>query len=215
MNTDISWRWAATEQAWLHCRYDAYFVDIARNGRFGVNEWKEFLDTYGLKRGKSGKFLRNNFKDVWSVCDEVYSSHLVEGDVDDANRRWTHVIQSLRKRSGVDSPSAAMKIFWLFQPKAVPMFDRFAAIGLRKFERGQRQKRGRMSPQTFLERFEDFFQQSAHHAKAAINATGNAYPYPRRVAEKWLWLNGNPARDEILIRFEVALADFENFSRSG
>lgn len=207
---DLKWHWAVVEQSWLHYKHDAYWIESIKNGGFTEEDWKRFLRSYGLARGKYGDPLRSNFDKIWDRCIEAYKQLPPNADHNIIQERWQAVTQYLQsitsspqRNDGYNLPSASMKIFWFFQPRSVPMYDTYAKNALHSVERTR-------FPDTpwldFLPRFQRFFDRSETAIEKAIVDTGLTYPYRRRIADKRLWIDGNKDHRSFILRsYEVAV----------
>ena len=103
--------------------------------------------------------------------------------------------------------SACMKLYWFYQPDKLPMLDTYAYNSLARegVQRGYLLKKSGLTADNFLEIFSQFYNDVEPEIRAALSKFPRKYPYPTRVAEKYLWLHGTDNMDERTKKFEHGL----------
>jgi hypothetical protein len=76
------------------------------------------------------------------------------------------------------------------------MYDRLVRAGLRECSNNQA-----INPENFYHLFNEFYNNSLANIENAERFITLTYPYRPRIAEKYLWLIGNPNQEIILDRF--------------
>ncbi len=220
----LAWQWSYREQFVWFDKCDAAWIKQSTKGWEDPTERIDFLNAYGLRRGKSGKFLRRLAKDddMWEELDRIYKKPVIEGDTSTITKRWHEAIERVRKcakpngeeqvEAGFNCPSFTLKLYWFYQPDALTMYDTntVRALGGAKKVMGIRS----VSEKNFLEAFENCYKQHESLIKGLRDTQSpRRYPYPRRTLDFWLWLQGlkNDKRDLTLKRFR----DFIEFGVSG
>jgi hypothetical protein len=214
---NLSWVWAIQEQNHLLHKHDAYWIDAAKNkweadndNNYGIDEFKNFLRTYQLLRGKFAKIVKeeNKIKDIIAICNTHFGEKLQQDSLPaEATKRWNEVVGDLQDEGLVDDLlySAASKIFWLYHPAVLPMYDKLARKGLR-FSPDKK------TINTFYYEFYAFYEKEKHNLETAKKFINFCYPYEKRIAEKYLWLQGNDKKEAILKRFKAGLEMIRNNS---
>jgi len=85
------------------------------------------------------------------------------------------------------------------------MYDRFSSKGLETWRHEAGLPGSALARETFLQTFEEFFQNHRKYVLEAQRFSDRRYPYPRRVADKRLWLLGNERGELIISRFRASL----------
>jgi hypothetical protein len=212
----LQWVWAANEQHYLFDKHDAYWINEAATG-WTDEGFYQFLKTYRLLRGKVGALFAKGTNnrdgaraDFIRLCNKHFKPEISGNSyLDEAQKRWSTVRSELKNKllcinSNEDDtdfmPSATLKAFWFHHPDKLPMYDQFTLKGLKKQKKGT-------DLSTFLCNFYEFYHEHESHIDDAEAYFSRTYPYRHRVAEKFLWLEGNPkAKKEALERFKAALA---------
>ncbi|MGA7077086.1 MAG: hypothetical protein WBQ43_05145 [Terriglobales bacterium] len=207
------WVWAYREQVKLLDDFDAEGLHCAEND-WGIASWKRFRRTYGLMQGKHAT-LGKKSEEVLAVVDPIFRPPLTTSDkVEELTQRWDKGIEELGKfvpprkdGSASELRSMASKLLWFYQPHDMTMFDDFAFRAIRGLPGLKKLKAG-----DYLVAFEKVFASTAAEIVGASHFSDRKYPYPRRVLDKWLWLNGNKEKPEYMRRFELSLARAPLFS---
>jgi hypothetical protein len=207
LNDDkLAWVWAYREQLALLDLFDGEGLYCADNG-WNVDSWKLFLRTYGLMRGRHAA-LRDKSTTVLAVLTPLFNAALpATNTTQELTRRWlagTGEIGKLvaRRKDGGNAEllSMASKLLWFYQPKEMTMFDKYAFGAIRKFHGF-----GQLKAQDFLIAFENVFARENAAITEAAQFSDRKYPYPRRVLDKRLWLQGSGKESEYLQRFRWSL----------
>lgn len=187
-----------------------FWIEEAKQGWPDPDHLRKFLVTYRVMRGKVGNYLKRerNLIDFRDRCVTSFSRlHQEEKWVHTAQGRWKTVVDETGGK--VISPwSAAMKTYWCHKPRKLPMYDQFTLLGLQRWakERGRVPHQACICVRNFLETFEYFYKVDARaKVKEASAFFGRRYPYPRRVAEKYLWLAGSDSPKDALRNFRAGL----------
>ena len=88
------------------------------------------------------------------------------------------------------------------------MFDTYVCRGLRDEDNGVT-----ATPDNFLRRFSIFHAAQEENRNNALQCFHIAYPYHRRITDKYLWLRGNDNNDVIINNFicgVLQLAKYED-----
>ncbi len=199
----MKWIWSYNEQLILLDRHDAYWIEQAKLGWKDKDAFRSFLSTYGLFRGKAGKFLSKHQTKFINVCNDYFSKPLRVGDFAGAQALWEGAVAELRgKKSNADDVSfwsATLKAFWFYHPDKLPMYDKYARIALEQLRVNNDfllddslllPKRS-VRPENFLLVFDKFYNQYAKDKiKQSKQYVHRDYKYKYRVADKYLWLHG-------------------------
>ncbi|WNK00385.1 hypothetical protein L2D14_02915 [Thalassospiraceae bacterium LMO-JJ14] len=221
----LPWVWALREQIHLLDGGDGFYVEQARAGwrepanwlppsarasKYSGTEWPfdQFLKAYGLKRGDAATFFSDaeNLREFKRICANRFSGPF--SSLDDAGRRWEAAIKDTKAAScPANLASATSKVFWCYHPDKLSMYDAYARGALARRAKGRWVKYLKdLSETNFIEVFEEFFEKDAKpFIQQAEHFSDRHYPYPRRVADKFLWLNGSGRQDAILQRFKAGL----------
>ena len=209
----LPWVWAVEDQLSLLGRFDAEAIAAANEARDGnrrrlLSLVSDFRTVYALKRGQVGIFLQRRAQRFINVCTKHFSQQLT--DFGQAQKRWSEVVAELQSGDSAAQKfwSPTSKIFWFFHPDLLPMYDYFTLQGLRRVQREHRKVRKlrpAITADNFLDEFDDFLRRSQPLIDQALCAVGRAYPYRPRIAEKFLWIKGQPNGSKILERFGCGL----------
>lgn len=224
------WVWAIRSQICLLEANDARWIRDASVGWPKEERFHNFLTSYSLVRGKKGSclskepdrgqevILKPAAKKLLSLCKKYYAPQLPKKNfIGEVSVRWKTVDQRLReyvlRRKDLSSetrhlidkksdflPSATLKAFWFYHPEKLTMYDSLNCIGLKK-----EMSVTNLTPENFLEEFYNFYERHKDNIAAAESYTDRSYPYPYRLADKYLWLMGNNSKDFILDNFEASL----------
>lgn len=189
----LEWIWSYRQVFKWFDEFDAAALKLNPAEWDGDTQLK-FLTTYGLTRGVAHQSLQSNFTRIVDKLHALFGNRLDEGNaLNDLNNRWSEGINVVRDiQNGRDLKSFTSKLLWFYQPKHMTMFDEFARCGLRKWKLSQTAKGAlNVNEKNFLELFDDFYLGSASWIEAAARYCDRSYPYPRRIADQWLWLNGS------------------------
>ena len=210
-DNELAWLWAVNENLWLLDKHDGYLIHRVKNRKFNVEDLELFFKNYSLLRWLP-KFAHEKkwMQHIIDVCDKVYSEPLPKsGYWGLAKERWFKVMDKLKKRSGGEKTlwSASMKLYWLYQPDKLPMYDTYVRNSLAKIaiENGYIKTKSGLIGENFLDVFSRFYQASLPEIKLAIKTVPRKYPYPTRVAEKYLWLLGAEDMNDRIRNFEASL----------
>lgn len=185
----LEWLWATASQLQLLDAHDAAWVEAVRQNAFTEQDRKEFLRNYRLLRGKSGKFLSKSIHAHWHEYDRICRKDL-EFNSAAIFDRWNELVKLMASlRAEQEAWSFASKLLWFYHPKTTTMFDKQARRALQWYRAGKGKVRT-LSHSQYLDTYIDFYTLHLEHIAGAIRVLGRAYPYPTRVADKWLWLNG-------------------------
>lgn len=206
----VEWYWAYYEQLYIFHKQDYYWIQCARS-KWPIGEEMEefdlFLNQYGLKRGKIGKYLaskeRDNQLQFLTICHKHFQQDLGKRDFNTAQIRWNNTIKDLKKlQIGVDIKSATLKLYWFYHPEELPMYDSLALKALRQLF-----KRQKAEQNNFLEYFFKFYQSIEAELLETHQFFNQKYIYLPRVVDKYLWLmgQGEEKRTAIIKRFESAI----------
>lgn len=224
------WVWAIRSQICLLEGNDARWIRDASKGWPEEKSFHKFLTSYSLVRGKKGSclskepdrgqevILKPAAKKLLRLCKKYYAPQLPKKNfVGEISTRWKKVDRQLKgfvlrgKYMGEDTgkivgqnphflPSATLKAFWFYHPEKLTMYDSLNCIGLKK-----EMSVANLTPENFLEEFYNFYEIHKGSIAAAEAYTDRSYPYPYRLADKYLWLMGNNSKDFILDNFEASL----------
>ena len=206
----LPWVWAYREQLRVLDEMDAFYLDCTEgaNGRcWNKITLERFLFDYKLTRGHHAA-VRQNVLKVYRALQGALDNH--EGETpDELNELWQEAVTAigatiLKTRSS-NPPrllSLASKLIWFHRPNSMTMYDDLAVRGLKAWMRSNGH---RLNQEKYIVEFEAFFRGKQKHIGEASQYVDRIYPYPRRVADKWLWLQGNKKRDEILANFRSSL----------
>lgn len=214
----LKWIWSYNEQLILLDRHDAYWIDQARLGWEDKYAFKSFLSTYGLFRGKAGKFLSAHKQKFINVCNKYFSQPLTKGDFTTAQEIWKNAVSELKgKKYNTDDVllwSATLKAFWFYHPDKLPMYDRYARDALECLRKNKifiisddiLSPKRTVQPENFLIVFSEFYTQVAlAQIKEVEEYMHRSYKYKYRIADKFLWLNGSGADSQIITTFKRGL----------
>ena len=185
-------------------RHDAYWIEQARTGWKDKDAFKKFLSTYGLFRGKAGKFLSEHQIKFIKVCNDYFTQPLKVGDFSGAQKTWKNAVSNLEeKKDNINDVllwSATLKAFWFYHPDKLPMYDKYARDGLESLRKSDKFKvsdnllspKRSVRPENFLLVFDEFYKQFAlDKIIMAEPYMHRNYKYKYRIADKYLWLLGN------------------------
>lgn len=222
------WVWALRSQISLFEANDARWIRDAADG-WSEESFHRFLVSYSLVRGKKGSFLsreadngrgvilKRSGQKLLRLCKKYYAPPLPKKDfVKEISKRWRKVDRQLRayalKAADLDEktreiigknsdflPSATLKAFWFYQPDKLTMYDSLNCRGLKE------EMEVKITTDNFLEKFYEFYGRHKQNIKKAAVYADRDYPYPYRLADKYLWLMGNDNRDIILDNFEASI----------
>ncbi|MFI5022841.1 MAG: hypothetical protein ACHQRJ_14475 [Alphaproteobacteria bacterium] len=202
----LKWIWSYREQLKLLDKFDAEGIRCAKNG-WDNDSWARFLNTYGLNQGHQAEF-RHKREKVLRAIDQVFKPELCKtGTVGELTNRWKKSVSKIgclakKKKKNGGNPelwSMASKLFWFYQPTEMTMYDSNAVKGLKAVSGCV------ITPQNFLEKFEELFKNKQTSISEAANFSDREYPYPRRVLDKWLWLKGSGKEAVYLHQFQWSL----------
>jgi hypothetical protein len=177
--------------------------------------WLRFLDTYGLKQGKNAE-CRHRRIEVFRHLVPIFSRRLEQaGTLEQLQQRWQEGVDIIgrlctRKKKNGEDPSLwsmASKLLWFYQPEFMTMYDEYARKGLAAtFREGLAAPFRAINPQTnYLQYFEQLFEKKEPEIDRAADFSDRIYPYPRRVLDQWLWLQGTGDKADYLSAFRRAL----------
>jgi hypothetical protein len=204
----LAWIWAYRQTFRWFDEFDATALETL------PNEWPSeivarFLRTYGLTRGSAHVDLATDLPKILKNLHPHFSAPLDKNDIlADLKKRWTEGIETSSKYRDDDYKlrSFTSKVLWFYQPQYMTMYDERAREGLRRWKLSvSGRSTYQISETNFLELFEKFFADHRSLIEQAAKFCDRPYPFERRVADQWLWLNGNPDRDAILGRFRSSL----------
>ena len=201
------WLWAVEEQLSILRRFDAVGIYAAKAGEF-ANYFGTFRSEYSLTRGASGSFLRLNKKKFIRVCDQHFRKK--PKNLKEAQGIWIASVRDLQKGTGLTEQlwSATLKAYWFYQPRSVPMYDQNVRKGLSQEER-RFQSVGRLpkaiTPGNYLQFFEAFYERSRPLIEEALAFVDRDYPFPLRIADKYLWHIGNDTAEDPVGQFQKGL----------
>ncbi len=92
------------------------------------------------------------------------------------------------------------KLLWFYKPEEMTLFDDYVFAAIR-----QQPGFGELTKPGYLFAFEKLFSETAVEITEAARFSDRKYPYPKRVLDKWLWLNGNEEKQEFMKRFDRSL----------
>lgn len=208
---ELAWMWAVNENLWLLDAHDGYLITRVKTGQFNANDLEKMLKSYGLFRWLPPSLQEQEGQvEIIRVCNEVYTLKLPKtGYWELANERWFDVMGRLKRSSGGEKMlwSACMKLYWFYQPDKLPMFDNYAfsSLGREAVERDFLRKKSWLKADNFLEIFSKFYRDVEPEIRFALAKFPRKYPYPTRVAEKYLWLHGTDNMEERIRKFEQGL----------
>ena len=199
----VPWVWAYCEQLTMHAKHDKRWIVAAENGWPGQTLY-DFLKTYKLIRGDAAKLFkegnhtgRQRFQ---QICEKHFQRDLPQVRVTPAlRRRWHKAVEDvfeLRHALGtkrMNLYSATSKMFWFYQPDAMVMFDsnNFDALARWGKRTGKIAWQKDLTTENFLKIFDAYFEEEAKPKIAQTEILFSVrYPYPKRIAEKCLWLYG-------------------------
>ncbi|MYZ49005.1 hypothetical protein [Propylenella binzhouense] len=202
-NERLAWLWACCEQLALLNRHDAAWIQEAKNG-WEMNEFKRFLRTYSLQRGKHGKTLVENAERFRDICNESFS-----GIPDDLQAVWEKSIEDTRRILEITARSACLKAMWYYHPHLGTMYDSYVQRGLASYGYSN-------NPKVFFEDFNNFVSSKTELIERVVAPLNPKYPYPKRLADKFLWLAGYQDRNRILrsTRISVQITHVEKLDGS-
>lgn len=208
----MEWLWATAIQLQLLDAHDAAWVEAVRTNSFNEQDRKEFLRNYRLLRGKSGKFLSKSIQTHWSDYDRVCRADLEFSSLAIMDR-WTELIRLMTNlQAEQEAWSFASKLLWFYHPAKTTMFDKQAKRALEWYSAGKGRVRT-LDHRQYLDAYVSFYAAHKEQIAKATRALGRTYPYPNRVADKWLWLNGlandrseaEQRKSKIMARFSAGL----------
>jgi hypothetical protein len=200
------WVWAYREQIKLLDEFDAQGLYCAEN-EWDTSTWEAFLSTYGLLQGRHAQ-LRKQSKAVFEALVPIFRPAVASADkVQELTDRWHKGITELGKlvkerKDGTQSELRSMsaKLLWFYQPEEMTLFDDYAFTAIR-----QQPGLEKLEKPGYLFVFEKLFSDMAFEITEAARFSDRKYPYPRRVLDKWLWLNGNEEKPEFMKHFDRSL----------
>lgn len=215
----LPWVWAYREQLYLMDNNDAVWIDAAQNS------WPDetlfnFLSSYGLIRGEAAKLFQKNNKlgraKFQQRCEPLFKPKLPKsGKTNELQNRWNRAFTKVgtlasQPNSGtLNLRSATSKMLWFYQPKDMVMYDRYAREGLAQWARDHDPNIKYLNEVNGISYLACFDRYYDNHAKSQVfqaeQLFGRQYPYPRRVAEKRLWLKGSGNEDKLLAALKQGL----------
>ena len=200
MNDDeLQWIWAYNEAlVWLD-RCDDYFISISRK-KWSEGDWKSFLKLYGVGRlseDNRSRALEFFNSEISSKFRKPLSKSAIVEDLQDRLQTTTNELrENLVTSRGKSNPPALYsllsKLLWFHQPERAFMYDSFVA----KEALIKNKKNHMMS-------LENCFIASEAKIEKASKHFSRTYPYPRRVIDKYLWLEGHSEeKGQILKQFK-------------
>lgn len=217
----LPWVWATYQQNTLLFQNDGHWINCAANS-WPQSSFYDFLKSYSLLRGPKGSLFANKEdptkqqarRQFIRICDKHYGSFRIDSKLpwaDQVHDAWVKAdqdlmrfAQNLRSETFKPSPnmfmpSATLKAFWFYRPNDVPMYDRLAREGLANVS-GKK-----IDPTSFLREFDCVYQENKKLIQEAKSYCTFPYPYDIRIVDKYLWLEGSGAKDDILQRFLAAI----------
>ncbi|MFD2263485.1 hypothetical protein ACFSM5_11345 [Lacibacterium aquatile] len=201
----LPWMFAVETQADLLNRFDAAVINRAAIDKESGKPKKfteavpDFRAFYGLKQGTAGKFIKDKPDIFAQVCYDLFKEE--PADLAEANERWQAAVAQLKTEATSELKSATMKAYWFFHPTKLTMYDRLAQKGMAshlKARAGGKRAKPTVNWRNFLSYFQDIYDENKATIQEAITFSGTGYPYPMRVLDKYLWLQGNKDRDDYL-----------------
>lgn len=215
----LPWYWAYREQLYLHDKHDAVWIKEASRDWADDGQLHAMLNSYGLIRGSAAKLFEKENPHgrtaFLKACDPLFSPKLTSPvRPAELDRRWRQAVRKVRRiRQSPDwEPgslrSATSKLFWFYQPKHMVMFDQYNRLGLARWAKHKKQVKRQMdlTDENFQEIFDVYFRTVARRKIADVERFfDRSYPYPRRVAEKRLWLCGSNGEDDVIENLKAGL----------
>jgi len=200
----LKWQWAYSNQLYLFDKHDAYWIECAKSGWNSEEhkiEFNLFLTSYGLKRGKIGKYLadKDNRNNLIEICNKIFSSNLSKDIYEDAQQRWNKAVAEIRDDKGFVLASAMLKIFWFYHPDKLPMYDSY----VRKALKDKTSKS--LDHNNFLIHFAEYLpvgEQQIQKVEKYFNRKSISYP---RVVDMYLWLCGSGQDADIIKKYKYSL----------
>jgi hypothetical protein len=179
-----------------------------------IGAWNRFRSTYGLLQGRHAG-LGERSEAVFEALVPIFRPPLSSVDkVQELTDRWHGGITELGKlvKESMDGTkselrSMSAKLLWFYQPQDMTMFDDYAFTAIRQqpgFEK--------LEKPDFLFAFERLFSGKTVEINESARFSDRRYPYPRRVLDKWLWLNGREEKPGYMSRFDLSPARARLFS---
>jgi hypothetical protein len=100
------------------------------------------------------------------------------------------------------------KLLWFYQPEFMTMYDEYARRGLAIVRRPgglTASSRGIRPQKNYLQYFEQLFEDKTPEIDRAAMFSDRTCPYPRRVLDQWLWLQGSKDKADYLRVFILPL----------
>lgn len=202
---ELKWHWSYQQQINIFDSNDAYWINCAKNGwngKEGLEEFNTFLNSYGLRRGKIAKYFSSerNVRDFIDRCYVVLSEPIDQYDWGEAQARWNGLTKEFKGKIGSSPASAVMKVFWFYHPEKLPMYDQYVLRALSNIQ----SKKVRHTD--YLVNFGDFYRKTAlSNIQQVDQYFDRKYLSFPRVADKFLWLEGNSKKSTILRNYKCSL----------
>jgi hypothetical protein len=162
-----------------------------------------------LKRGKSHAELRNKREKIFANLVPIFKEPLgPTSKLEQLQQRWQEGVEILgglctqKNQSGCDPTpwSMASKLLWFYHPEYMTMYDKNASEGLAHQSGLSVPYKASKPQENYLQRFEELFKKKRTEIDKAEQFSDRQYPYPRRVLDRWLWLQGSRDKDkEVLV----------------
>ena len=161
---ELMWIWAFNEQLHLHDFQDAHWIKRAKNkwldssGRPDLEEVRDFAYTYQLRLGRN-RVIYDHTDTFLRICNTHFHPPIEPFSFEEAGERWKNAVGEI-STSGCNANlwSATSKMFWMYHPEHLPMFDRFSFRGMKNWILPRRGLKER----NFIDEFGDFYSNAKH-----------------------------------------------------
>jgi hypothetical protein len=211
----LEWVWAYRQALVFLDRFDAEWLNRAESCEIWPEEsWHRFLNIYRLKRGKSHAELRNKRAEIFAKLIPIFKEPLgPTSKLEQLQQRWQKAVEILgelcmwKTKSGRDPTlwSMTSKLLWFYHPEFMTMYDKNTSKGLAHQPGLSVPYKASKPQENYLQRFEELFKKKSTAIDKAEQFSNRQYPYPRRVLDQWLWLQGNRDKEVLVNAFRSSV----------
>ena len=215
----LEWVWAYRQALTLLDQFDAEGLDCAATHEtWPEGSWHRFLDIYKLKQRRQAQ-LRNRREEIFAKLVPIFKESLFKETLgptsasEQLQQKWQEGVERLgrlctRKNKNGDDPtlwSMASKLLWFYHPKFMTMYDKYASEGLARQPGLSVSYKVSKLQENYLQSFEELLEKKRTEIDKAEQFSDRKYPYPRRVLDQWLWLQGSRDKAVFLNAFRSSV----------